>query len=383
MFSALLLNNMKINIRNKELIGWCIIFPIVLGTLFYVGFGSIYDIQSTDPIPAAIVYELDDKANASECRSMIESVFDNIKYDDGTAMVEYRETSLEEADQLLDEKEINGYYLVHGMADMELVIRSSNMKTSILSAILTGYKQNMDIMIKGFEKGLTQEQIVSMMYVGDYVKEQNLGGDSHDPYVAYFYNLIAMCCLMCIQTSLHIFPNIRASRSNLGKRHELSPGSQRIAMLAAFFAATLVQICISQVTLFYLLCILKIDFGGNTGLIILTTVIGTFMASTIGLAIGSLRLKQSVLESIALMITVGGGFLSGLMYGDIKWKLELNLPIINRINPASVLSDAFYHLNINHGGKGYTYSICYMLIVSAVFLTVGIIMSSKKSSKSL
>ena len=83
------------------------------------------------------------------------------------------------------------------------------------------------------------------------------------------------------------------------------------------------------------------------------------------------------------MITVGGGFLSGLMYGDIKWKFELDFPIINRINPASVLSDAFYHLNIDHGGKGYNYSLCYMLIVSIVFLTAGIIMSSKKSSKSL
>ena len=382
MFFSMLLNNIKINIRNKELIGWCIIFPIVLGTLFYAGFGSIYDIQSTDPVPAAIVYD-SEEGTGSDYRAMIESVLGDIRYDDGTPMVECREASPEEADRLLDEKEISGYYVVHSLTDMELIIRSSNMKTSILSAILTGYNQNMDIVAKGLAKGLTEDEIRSAMTIGDYVKEQNLGGDSHDPYVAYFYNLIAMCCLMCIQTSLHIFPNIRASRSNLGKRHELSPGSQRVIMLASFLAATLVQICISQVTLFYLICVLKINFGGNTGLIILTTVIGTFMASTIGLAIGSLRLKQSVLESIALMITVGGGFLSGLMYGDIKWKFELDFPIINRINPASVLSDAFYHLNIDHGGKGYNYSLCYMLIVSIIFLTAGIIMSSKKSSKSL
>ena len=30
------------NIRQKELIGWMMLFPIVLATLFYVAFGNIY-----------------------------------------------------------------------------------------------------------------------------------------------------------------------------------------------------------------------------------------------------------------------------------------------------------------------------------------------------
>ncbi|MBQ4533935.1 MAG: ABC transporter permease, partial [Ruminococcus sp.] len=31
------------NIRQKELIGWMMLFPIVLATLFYVAFGNIYE----------------------------------------------------------------------------------------------------------------------------------------------------------------------------------------------------------------------------------------------------------------------------------------------------------------------------------------------------
>ena len=53
-------------LRNKRLIGWLMIFPIVLSILFKVTFSGIYDKQvSFDPVPAAIVEDEPNEAFSS------------------------------------------------------------------------------------------------------------------------------------------------------------------------------------------------------------------------------------------------------------------------------------------------------------------------------
>ena len=55
MFKHNLAYELKEVLRVKEFILWLMLFPIILGTLFKVAFGSIYSSELFDTIPVAVV----------------------------------------------------------------------------------------------------------------------------------------------------------------------------------------------------------------------------------------------------------------------------------------------------------------------------------------
>lgn len=65
-------------------------------------------------------------------------------------------------------------------------------------------------------------------------------------------------------------------------------------------------------------------------------------------------------------------FFSGLFINTIKNDVEQVCPIINRINPAVVLSDAFYALDIYDTYDRYFKNIIILLIFTAIFCIGGI-----------
>jgi ABC-2 type transport system permease protein len=69
-----------------------------------------------------------------------------------------------------------------------------------------------------------------------------------------------------------------------------------------------------------------------------------------------------------VMLTLFPGFLSGLMFGNMKNIIELHCPIINRINPAAVLSDAFYCLGIYNDMERFTRCILILAVMSILLL---------------
>ena len=84
-----------------------------------------------------------------------------------------------------------------------------------------------------------------------------------------------------------------------------------------------------------------------------------------------------------MAVTLGGGFLAGLMYGSMKEVIEENCPIINRINPAAVITDAFYAINVYGVGARYYRSLIYILGLSVLFIVVGLVLARRKSYASL
>ena len=68
---------------------------------------------------------------------------------------------------------------------------------------------------------------------------------------------------------------------------------------------------------------------------------------------------------------------------DMRMIVERNCPILNKINPAVMISDAFYALNIYETYERFTGNIISMLVLSAVFIVGGIILGRRKQYASL
>lgn len=68
-----------------------------------------------------------------------------------------------------------------------------------------------------------------------------------------------------------------------------------------------------------------------------------------------------------VLLTLFPGFLAGLMFGDMKNIIEQNVPIINRINPAAVLSDAYYCMSVYNDTERFQRCI-FILAAMSLFL---------------
>ena len=57
MFLNILCKKLKICVNNKQNIFWTLMFPIILGTLFTIAFGGIFETYKFEEIKTAVVFE--------------------------------------------------------------------------------------------------------------------------------------------------------------------------------------------------------------------------------------------------------------------------------------------------------------------------------------
>lgn len=317
-------------------------------------------------------------------------VFDDLEYEDGTKMVkavEYKDH--EEAEKLLKDGDISGIITIDGLRDIDLLVNGEGVNHSILSSIISEYLLQVDLTIDSInenpEDSADMEESIDTSTLNlDYIKEKSTGGDNKDPFITYFYNLLAMVCMMGSIATLNSVVNTQANQEATGIRIDSSPVNKAILELADFTAITLIQIVIILITLTYLMFGLKLKFGGDTGFIYLTAVLASTVGTSLGFFVGHLgKMKLEAKEGILMAFVLGGGFMSGLMVGDMKIIIEEKCPLFNRINPSAVITDAFLSLNLYGVGKYFYRSIIFILVVDFVMLTVGLILSKKKSYRSL
>jgi ABC-2 type transport system permease protein len=66
------------------------------------------------------------------------------------------------------------------------------------------------------------------------------------------------------------------------------------------------------------------------------------------------------------------------MIGDIKTFFEENCPIVNRINPAAVISDTFYCLALYDDYSRYIEKILTVLALSVILTAGGFLLTRRK-----
>jgi ABC-2 type transport system permease protein len=202
-------------------------------------------------------------------------------------------------------------------------------------------------------------------------KEVSFTTGSVDPMVNYFYALIAMGCLYGCFAGMSSATEMKANLSTLGARRVIAPTNKMIVILADFLATIVVQFGCNIVTLLYLVFVWKIDFGQKIPFITATILVGSIIGVSAGLFVGSIgQYAERSKMAIILAITMVECFLSGLMVQGMKNIVEHHMPILNRINPAALIVDAFYSLNIYDTYGRYFQNMASMLVI-AVLLCVG------------
>ncbi|MBR6171910.1 MAG: ABC transporter permease, partial [Eubacterium sp.] len=120
------------------------------------------------------------------------------------------------------------------------------------------------------------------------------------------------------------------------------------------------------------------------GGILLTVVLGNLLGIALGYLVSHIgHFSYNKKNTILTLITLGGGAISGLYAVMMKAVIEAKAPIINRINPMSVITDAFYSLNMFGTGDRYFRSIITMICLSAALLVIGALLGRRNQYESL
>lgn len=352
-------------LHTKLLLGWCFLFPLALGTLFYFAFsGLIYSEQMIfQTIPIAIVIEEENKT--------LHTVMEEIANSKDTPLFEFVITSKEEGIALLEDNKIDGilfekkvpYVMVNEKGINQSILTSFlkkyNSRIYLLETIAMSQPQNLSSAIKAL-----QEELI-------FVQDIALTSSQVNGVVQYFYSLIAMTCLYASMAGCFMVLDMQANLSPLGMRREASPTHKFKVILMDFAATVSIQFIGILSLLAYLIFILKIDFGNQLPLVIVTSFIGTLIGVSSGIFVGSLgkfsfNFKMGILMAFSMICS----FLSGLMVNNMKHLVEKAFPIINKINPAALIVDCFYTLSVYDTYERYITNIIIMLIMTSALCVV-------------
>ena len=382
MFLNILCKKLKICLNNKQNIFWTLMFPIILGTLFTIAFGGIFETYKFEEIKTAVVFDTDDAQVIENAKNVLEGISN-----DGKKLLDIQYLEYDEAEALLkDGEKVNGIIRVKDDGKLALDILSNGVLSTIQQSIVTGYNQNVTMIEKVASEHPEKllEVIKGVSESTSYVLPKSLGGDNKDPFISYFYNLLAMTTLFAAMHSLRIGNNTQANMSKVGARANASPVRRMSFQIAGFIASFLVSLALVEIGLTFMIFVLKVEFGGDILMIYLTSGIATLLGVSLGFFIGNLgSFSLDKKESILVAITLTGCALSGLMYGDMKIIITEKAPIINKINPAAVISDSYYALNMFGAGNRYFETVIYMVGLSLVLTIGGLLLGRKVSYDSI
>ncbi|MCI8961721.1 MAG: ABC transporter permease [Clostridia bacterium] len=374
---------LKTLFRDKMLIFWTFAFPIILGTFFNMAFSNIENSEKLEIINIAIV-ENDEFQNNELYKQAFKTLSDE-KNEDRLFNTKY--VTEEEAKQLLEKDEITGYMILEE-DNPKVVVTTSGINETILKYVVEEITTNGQIVENLIDKEINKELSSGIynLYNLDYKKiyenvlekTQNQEAkitDISNNNLSYtmieFYTLIAMTCLYGGTLGMVAINKNLANMSSNGKRVSVAPTPKGKVIFSSILASYITQLIGLTLLFIYTIFVLKVDYGTNLPLIILLGIVGSLAGLSMGLAIGTiLKANENVKIGIVIAVTMLGCFLSGMMGITMKYLIDKNAPIINKINPASMITDGFYSLYYYDTLDRYYFNIISLVVFSLVMIIV-------------
>ena len=371
---------LKALFRDKMLIFWTFAFPIILGTFFNMAFSNIENSEKLEIINIAIV-ENDEFQNNTIWKETFKTLSDEENED---RLFSTKYVTKEEAKQLLQDGEIVGYMVLEEQTP-NLVFMTSGINQTIFKQVTEEITQNSKMIEELAKKEIEKEMLfgnfnidyehiyenVTKTFEEENANIQNISRSNLSYTMIEFYTLIAMTCLYGGILGMVAINQNLANMSSKGKRVSVAPTSKGKVVLSSMLAGYLAQLIGLSLLFVYTIFVLKVDYGTNLPLIILLGGVGSFTGLSMGLAIGTvLKAGENVKTGIIISVTMLGCFFSGMMGITMKYMIDKNVPIINKINPASMITDGFYSLYYYDTLDRYFVNIAILIAFSVIAIFI-------------
>ncbi len=372
--------SLKTLLRNKGLIFWTFAFPIILGTLFNLAFSDIENKETLDIIDIAIVNNEEFKTDTYFTESF--KVLSKKKEPNQLFNIKY--TNLSTAQSLLKEKKITGYLLFENH-EVKITVNDKGYNETILRSVvdeLSSQKEMLETITtkevadsyKSGNLNVNYEKIYqdTLNLINNTTPKLNNISNSNLSYTMIeYYTLLAMACLYGALISMFVTNKKIANISSAGKRTSVSPANKKTLLLGSFLASYLVQLLGILILYLYTIFVIKVDYGNNTFLVFLLLMAGSLAGLTLGIAISTvLKSNENTKTGILISLTMLASFLSGMMGITMKYVIDTNIPILNKINPAAMITDGLYSLYYYRTLDRFYFNIISLIIFSIIMLVI-------------
>ena len=372
----------KVLARNRMLLFWTFAFPIILGLFFNMAFSDIEKSETLDIIDIAIIdneYYQDNE--------IYKSTFDTLsdkKNDDRLFNITI--TDKDSAQNLLDEDKITGI-LTLTEEGPNILVNQSGINETILRYVVDEISSTVEISNTLFEDKVKEElmngnnkidyetlykEIVEIVSNSE-TNIKNVSNDNLSYTMIEYYTLIAMSCLYGGMIAMFITNYKLANMNSIGKRTSISPIHKGGMLLGSLLASYIVQVIGLAILFLFTIFVIKVDYGTKLLQIILLALVGSFAGLTLGVAVATLvKSNENTKTGVLLAVTMTGCFLSGMMGITMKYIIDKNVPIINWLNPASMITDGLYSLYYYDTFDRYIFNIVSLLLFSSLMLMISI-----------
>lgn len=357
-------------IKSRELIFWPLIFPFVLGTVMYFSIGQVEE-ADLETVQAALVTEAGkgDTGAQHSAKEVFPLFLESLEED--SDIIQTEEMTEQEAVNALENGEIDGIF--YDGVDPSLTVSASGFPQSILQTVLESYmegKQTLEDVARLHPEGFSAA-IETMEDYGDVVEQVSLGGKTTDGTAQFFYALIGMACLYGCFIGYSSAMGIQANLTSLAARRCAGPVHRLSLVLTEVFVSFGIHFVNMLLLLAYMKFVLKLEFAGSYVEMIPVILMGSMIGVTMGMFITSVgKMGEGVKIGIMVGISMAMSFCAGLMNADIKNVVDQNIPLLNRVNPAALVSDALYCLNVYDAPERYAQDMM-ILAGLCVLLTAG------------
>lgn len=369
-------------VREKWLLLWALVFPVMLSTLFSVMFAGIERMDVFEPPTVAVVtddayYAAPGFAQTMEALSggtlpakreaptmtgglLAARAATEAATVDGAADINEEDVllrgvsvdSVQKALELVTNGDVVGYIAVDDQGMPGFYFKpgtTGDVAPSVVKAALDAYVHGVaEVELVAGEKPLAMfDRSTYEAFLGqEAVITQQISVTRNDPHptVRYYYALLGMAAGMTAQIAAVGVGRLRADVAPVGARRAVA-GTPRWRLLTATLLASwaCAFVCLA-IAYAYMRFVLGIDFGGRDGLCLAALAVTSFMASAAGAAIGACFKETSGIITAAtciLSLFVG-------LYGEAAMNLADRVaevaPWLAGLNPLWQCARVFYDL---------------------------------------
>lgn len=376
MFFNVFKNTLKILLRDKATVFWTVIFSILLAIMFKMAFSNLDKIDKFEAIPIAVQEQaLEDEFFSKYITTLEEEEYIEVVKLEGKTEDERKE----EAGKLLEEKTIVAF--IENEESIVLGKGSNRIEETVIKSLMEGYIQNKS-MVMNILKENPHTNIADILNFKTYVKDES--NKNMTVINTFFYTLIGMQALYSYIWGMRVMYMYEANLSTQGKRNSISPTNKRISILASMFSAWALSILSSLIGIGFIIFILDINIGNKVIPILSLLLLGTLTGVSFGSFIAvSNRQSVGVKNGMGIGVTMFWSFLAGMMASSIKILIERNIPILNKLNPVALITDALYSLYYYNTYDRFFGNIMYLSLVTLIFVLGTIFFMRGKKYESL
>lgn len=372
MFFHNFIYSLKVLFGNKTLIFWSFAFPIVLGFLFNLAFKDIEKNESFQTFDIAIVEspEFSDDAFLKEAYKSLSQGEDKI--------FDITYTDKDSADKLLTDKKITGY--LEFTDSVNITVNQSGIYETILRFVVDEIESNkkmISTLLADKIKDAKESEIPKIVediknkVINEDVSVVNKTRNNMSYTMIEYYTLIAMSALYGGVISMYIINLKLANMGSVGKRTAVSAIKKSTLITSSLLASYLVQIMELALIFIFTVFILHVDYGDNIGYVLVTSLVGSLAGMSLGVCVATLfKTNENAKIGILIAITMLGCFLSGMMGITMKYIVDTYAPYVNMVNPASLITDAFYALYYYGVNNRFIQDILSLIIISLLMIII-------------